>query len=403
MGGKHKKCKSVEECDFIASFGFRDGIGTQFCSRHKLEGMVNLLCKSCECRLSRPTYNYKGLSANFCSQCKKDGMINVNSKMCECGKVIATFNYSGEKAKYCSKCKKEDMINVKDEPCKCGKSSSPLFNYIGLKPEYCSKCKEPDMIDVLHGRCECGKVQPSFNFKGSEPKYCKECKKDGMIMIRKRTCIQCKDKQATYNIEGLKAQYCNTCRTKDMINVVDKCKNDGCVSSGNIKYKYYCGFCFQHLFPNDEAVKNIKKKTKENYVRDFLQELNEEFIHDMPLWTGNCDCSHRRRIDFRKLVGNTLLCIEVDEFQHKRYNEKDEEIRYDDLFMLHGGKFIFIRFNPDPFKNKLGTRKNPYMKRRMEYLEEEINKQIERINNEENFELLEIIKIFYDGYDYNLS
>jgi len=43
------------------------------------------------------------------------------------------------------------------------------------------------------------------------------------------------------------------------------------------------------------------------------------------------------------------------------------------------------------------------MKRRMEYLEEEINKQIERINNEENIELLEIVKIFYDGYDYNLS
>ena len=43
------------------------------------------------------------------------------------------------------------------------------------------------------------------------------------------------------------------------------------------------------------------------------------------------------------------------------------------------------------------------MKRRMEYLEEEINKQIKRINNEENSELLEIVKIFYDGYDYNLS
>ena len=61
-----------------------------------------------------------------------------------------------------------------------------------------------------------------------------------MVIIKKRTCIQCKDKQATYNIEGLKAQYCNTCKTKDMINVVDKCKNNGCVSSGNIKYKYYC-------------------------------------------------------------------------------------------------------------------------------------------------------------------
>ena len=51
--------------------------------------------------------------------------------------------------------------------------------------------------------------------------------------------------------------------------------------------------------------------------------------------------------------------------------------------------------------NGLGTRKNPYMKRRMEYLEKEINTQIERINNEENNDLLEIVYLFYDGYEYN--
>jgi len=188
-----------------------------------------------------------------------------------------------------------------------------------------------------------------------------------------------------------------------MINVVDKCKNNGCVRCGSIKYKYYCTFCFQHLFPDDELSKNIRKKTKENYVRDFLNEKFEGFIHDIPLWTGNCDCSHRRRIDFRKLIGNTLLCIEVDENQHKRYHNKDEEIRYDDLFMIHGGKFIFIRFNPDNFINCLETKKNPCMKRRMGYLVEEINKQIEKITNEKNDELLEIVYLFYDGYEYNLS
>jgi hypothetical protein len=103
------------------------------------------------------------------------------------------------------------------------------------------------------------------------------------------------------------------------------------------------------------------------------------------------------------LVGNTLLCIEVDENQHKKYVKVDEEIRYDDLFMIHGGKFIFIRFNPDKFINKLGTKKNPYMKKRMEYLQKEIERQMERINNEENNELLEIEYLFYDDYDYNLN
>jgi hypothetical protein len=399
MGGTHKKCKFISGCLLTASFGYKDGTGSQFCSQHKVFDMVNLLCKLCQCGKARPTYNYEGKYAKFCKECKEDEMINVNDKKCNCGKARPTFNYEGEKARYCCQCRKIDMINVSDKLCKCGKI--PNFNYVGLKPEYCSQCKKQDMLDLVHARCKCGKVQPSFNYNGLEPKYCKDCKEDNMIMIRKRKCIKCNKKQATYNIEGSNAAYCNTCKTEDMINVIDKCKNENCIRSGNIKYKYYCTFCYQHLFPNDESTKNIRIKTKENYVRDFLKDHNSEFIHDIALWSGNCDCSHIRRIDFRKLIGNTLLCVEVDENQHKRYKEKEEEIRYDDLFMLHGGKFIFIRFNPDKFTNRLGTTKNPYMKRRMEYLENEINTQIERINNEKNIELLEIFYLFYDGFDYN--
>jgi hypothetical protein len=190
-----------------------------------------------------------------------------------------------------------------------------------------------------------------------------------------------------------------------MVNVlIKKCRGNICLgTSANPKYKGYCSHCYQHLFPNDSLTLQMRSKTKEIAIRDFINLNFEGFQHDKPLWTGNCDCTHRRRIDFRKLIGNTLLCIEVDENQHKRYVKSDEEIRYDDLFMIHGGKFIFIRFNPDPFINKLGTKKNPYMKRRMEYLHKEIDRQIERISNEENNELLEIEYLFYDGYDYNLS
>ena len=58
MGGKHKKCKYDECCLLTASFGYKDGTGTKFCSKHKEEGMVNLLCKSCKCGKARPTYNF---------------------------------------------------------------------------------------------------------------------------------------------------------------------------------------------------------------------------------------------------------------------------------------------------------------------------------------------------------
>jgi len=402
MGGTHKKCKFIEGCLLTASFGYKDGTGTQFCSHHKMPDMVNLLCKLCQCGKARPTYNYEGFSAKFCKECKEDKMINVNDKKCNCGKVKPTFNFKDLKPEYCSSCKKPNMIHVVYEPCKCGKSSRPNFNFEGLKPEYCSKCMIDGMIDISHPKCKCGKSQPSFNYSGLLSEYCKLCKKDDMILVRKRLCIKCKKGQSIYNLFGLKAKYCNQCKTDEMINISNKCKNEICVNTGNVKYKYYCTFCYQHLFPDDEATQNIRLKTKENYVRDYLKEIFDGFIHDIPLWTGNCDCSHRRRIDFRKLIGNTLLCIEVDENQHKRYKEKEEEIRYDDLFMLHGGKFVFIRFNPDKFVNKNDTIKNPYMKLRMEELKNEIYKQINRINDEENKELLEIVYLFYDGFNCNL-
>ena len=31
MGGKHKKCKFIDGCLLIASFGYKDGTGTKFC------------------------------------------------------------------------------------------------------------------------------------------------------------------------------------------------------------------------------------------------------------------------------------------------------------------------------------------------------------------------------------
>jgi hypothetical protein len=401
MGGKHKKCIS-NGCLLIASFGYNKMLGTQFCSNHKEPNMINLLCKLCDCKKARPTYNYVGKTANFCKECKKEGMINVNDKQCKCNKKVKpTFNFQGLKPEYCASCKETGMVDIYKRKCKCGENKNQYFNFEGLSPEFCTKCMTEGMVNVYHKRCKCGKVQPCFNFEGLSPEYCKLCKKENMIQIHKRLCIKCDKNQATYNLFGLKPHYCNQCKNDEMINVIDKCKNATCVNSGNVKYKYYCTFCYQHLFPEDELTKNIRIKTKENYVGNYLKENFSTFIHDISLWTNTCDCSHRRRIDFRTLIGNTLLCIEVDENQHKRYKEKEEEIRYDDLFMIHGGKFIFIRFNPDKFVNINGTVKNPYMKLRMEYLREEINKQMERIKNDTNTELLEIVYLFYDNFDYN--
>jgi hypothetical protein len=91
------------------------------------------------------------------------------------------------------------------------------------------------------------------------------------------------------------------------------------------------------------------------------------------------------------MVGKTFVAIEIDEKGHKYNDKKDEEIRYDDLYMIFSGKWIWIRFNPDPIPKK----DNIDLCDKINILIEMIHNQIERIENEENTELCEIIKLFF--------
>ena len=87
------------------------------------------------------------------------------------------------------------------------------------------------------------------------------------------------------------------------------------------------------------------------------------------------------------MINGTCLCIETDENKHTGYDARDEVIRYDDLYMAHSGKWVFIRFNPDG--------KGVDMEDKLVRLIEEIQFQIERIERDENAELLEVVKLFY--------
>ena len=220
--------------------------------------------------------------------------------------------------------------------------------------------------------------------------------------------VRCSEKDCTKSAQG-KTDRCKAhgggvrCSEKDCTKSAavpsNKCKAHGggircpnCISwpdsrTGILKYDGYCATCFKFLFPTDERSKIIYTHTKEILVRNEINTHFKGFIHDLPLYTGSCDCTHRRRVDHRKLIGGTLLCVETDEFGHKNYDSKDEEIRYDDLYMVHSGKWVFIRFNPDGKRVSMKDKLNSLMK--------EIQTQIERIETDKNTELVEIIKMFY--------
>ena len=157
---------------------------------------------------------------------------------------------------------------------------------------------------------------------------------------------------------------------------------------GNTKYDGWCATCFKDTFPNDPRSK-ISSTSRELLVRRRINEEFDDFTHDRTMYTGHCDCTHRRRIDHRKIINNTMIAVETDEFAHRGYDKEDEIVRYDDLYMIFSGKWIYIRFNPDDNRSKVD------FEDKLETLIDTIHDCIDKIENEENDELVEILKLFY--------
>jgi hypothetical protein len=323
-----------------------------------------------------PSFGFPGdKKPTACRQCSKDGMEDIVSRKCLCGKSRPNFGFPGdERPTACRQCSKDGMENIVNRKCLCGKSQ-PVFGFPGdKKPTCCKGCSKDGMEDIVNRKCLCGKSQPHFGFPGDKkPTACRQCSKDGMINIVSHIC---------------QGSACNGDRFIGMF--------------GTPKYDGYCSMCFKNDFPDDPRSLLIYGNSWELKTRDFLiNELPEfNFIHDQPIWTSDCNCAHRRRIDFRIQIENTLLCIEVDEREHKSYDEQDEINRYDDVFSACGHKLIFIRFNPDPYREN-GILKNHPIMERLNALRVDILDAISYIPSDDwqmnDVKLLEITHMYYSS------
>ena len=280
------------------------------------------------------------------------------TKCKDCNKR-AIFAKPNESAIYCGTHKKQGMINVYKKFC----NETDCEKYAQGNTDKCIKhgggkrCNEPG----------CGEGAQGNTDKCIKHGGGKRCNEAGCESKARDNTGKCKKHGG--------GKRCPNC-----IDWIDS-------RCGSNKYDGYCATCFKQVFPEDERSKVVYGHTKEILVRNAINDKFDGFIHDKPLYTGNCDCTHRRRIDHRKMIGNTILAVETDEFGHRAYDEKDEIIRYDDLYMIHSGKWIFIRFNPD------GDKKID-MEDKLEKLIDTIEEQVGRIENEENENLLEIIKLY---------
>jgi hypothetical protein len=174
---------------------------------------------------------------------------------------------------------------------------------------------------------------------------------------------------------------------------VHRLRKYGCVTCktwpdwrvGRPHYDGMCYRCFCEKFPTHEKVRT--KVRVELQVRAFIDSNFAEFVHDKPMHTAHCDCNHRRRVDHRRLVGNTLLCIETDEHHHRGYDKDDEQARYHDVLCVWGGKLCFVRFNPDG--------RGPPLEEWLERLRAEVTRHVGRLERCENTAFLEVHHLYY--------
>lgn len=326
----------------------------------------------------------------------------MNKQCLNCNRN-AHYNLHGYTPIYCIDCKTDDMIYRPNIPCiLCDKKQAIYSLYEELDPINCINCKHDNMViskSVVYSK------------KQYKKRNCEMCKDSIIYAANKKFCVTCmlhfKCIECNTQLKYKKLSQ-NRITTTLNINKEIMCKKclkcvgqDGlCYNnrSTNNKYGKYCVFCYINTFIIDEISYKSGRLTKEkktiNLIVNAIKDV--KWIYNRPFYTnisGKGCCESKRRIDLWSLINNTILAIEIDENQHKKYIEIDEDARYNDLFMDFSGKYIFIRYNPD--ENNLELSYYDF-KKRCDVLIKEITKQIKKINDGKNDDLIDIIHLYYD-------
>ena len=402
---KNKKCQKCQTK--IPVFNYEGESTALFCGGCKEPGMINVINKKCQkCQIKQPNFNYEGEStALFCSGCKEPGMIDVKNPKCQkCQTKRPNFNYEGEStALFCSGCKEPGMINVKDKKCQKCQIKQPNFNYEGESTAlFCSGCKEPEMVDVINKKCiECGK-RANYSYPGVLPKYCVTHKKDGMMAKPRRKCgIGNCNEIATHGIKD--PVRCELHARTKHYNLVER----PCVKCHRLDILNKDGVCV-NFCSLEEQDRIIKKKVKKH--EEYINKLLDGTIEMRPYVTDtiiDSACS-RFRPDRVYHCGTHVVVIEIDENQHKSYTNcghtKKEKLLGEEKRMFAIGQSfdglpcIFLRYNPDNYKDAGGKKGDFGAKKRQELLVKWVNKCIQ--GNEEILSKGYRVKyLFYDGFD----
>jgi hypothetical protein len=245
----------------------------------------------------------------------------TKSKMCE---------HNRQKT-YCKECNGASICehNRQKSSCKkCGGSQICEHNKV---KSHCKECGGSTF-------CEHNKLKS----------HCKECG-GSAFCEHKKLKSRCKECDGSQICEHKKVKSrCKECGGSSL------CHSSWCHTYGNRKYEGYCMPCFVNNPDNmfKPAMRNYKTKEKE--VVDCVMYHYPQFtwVADRKVQYG---CSLRRP-DLLLDMGSHIIIVEIDENKHSGYDCSCENKRLMEISRdLQHRPIVFIRFNPDSYKNQDGV------------------------------------------------
>jgi hypothetical protein len=357
-------------------------------------------------------------------------MIDAKHPRCGLDGCLKQRNFAlpGQKALRCAKCKDPDMIDVIHTHCeKPGCPFIASYGTDGGKPTHCATHKALDALDVTHPKC----IKPggcphqrTFGLEGGMALYCAVHKKDGMLNVVSRKCNEEGCPRIPYfGLEKGTATHCDEHKPPGAKNVVSRrCAEEGCPSvnphfgppgsktsthcsvhklPGHVSHQANpCSSCGLPYFikkgalcrncdPEVQRNKNLREEKVKTFLGARFPGL--EYRHDKGLPDRFCK-EVKSRPDFLFDCDTHLVELEVDQFEHRNYEEGCELARQYNIVAATGLPVHFIRYNPDSFSID-GKKVQVGEKRRHALLERELKSALAQAP--EGGEMVRIVHLFY--------
>lgn len=361
--------------------------------RKKCEhGKYSFQCKECK----GSCICIHGKHAYICKDCCGKGICEHNriKQQCkECSGVSICIH--DKRRSRCAECKGGSVCPHQKIKSRCAECSGSEMCTHQRRKEICIECIGSQICPhkLRKSRCvECGGSEICIH--GNNKHNCITCHGKNVCEHSKLRyqCIDCHGNRTC--IHDKRTSVCITCTPSSA------CQHCKAISIIGSQWKPYCFRCYCVLHP--DAVIPRKYKLKEHHIVDYLKShFQDTFTMRFDkIVEGGCS---RRRPDVFIDFGSHCLVIEIDENRHVNYTCEEKRMveLYEDIGFR---KIVFLRLNPDQYKEGNGKHPSPFRYTRAGILhleEDEFDRRMQhvidriRVHQYESSEPITIEYLFY--------